>query len=1280
MLHNQSLSTKYPWKTFQDIEWIIDTEGTDTTKLANVIAKYRKEMVDVLKSGEAEDLDDENTLNNLITKLQWKKGILETDLWKTPPCKINLSDNTDIISFWKSIIDDSNPKLKWKPWTNSAIAAEITGTWGINDKIQKALDGIQFLHYYLEDDWVTWDKKDHWKLFKGSSTEMTNIGKTLKNPLISTVLNETKVTKVDTDIKSFVNSVKKTKWNAFYIQSEKLYTDDQRETAIRMSLYLYCAYKIANDPTKITKELCDDINEKLDQIINEEIPKIKWLHNTKVELWYLEPEYETLRDLNIKKWDVDLWEKDLWAWGAIIETRDLKADFENWIAIDLDKYSLKASEIEIKDSTGNPIHVILNDWMIDFTDLSANKGVRLSSDILLDIWWSRLKIWRIFIDNDTLHQLVIKFDDEATIKSAATISSLTLPSFPLDFSFKLKWTKKVSNGLTGCYASLTKKYATKLKLWSIVPPSPLTLKQRERQATITNVDQVNRAIAEREADEELREKYRNIGWNIFKRMNLFFRRKFIKANIVSKNMKWKNGFDWSESGQSAAHRHQIEEKENLSDNLKVIVDIDATNYPQTRAKLDNLIKDFTWENSSPKRQWWIPEQAFKDGFKKILEESGTVYDTEDPTKANPNWKPINEIIKSNNIKSLSTNLMMQAKQFKAHQSLVSEIYKHIINNPTETDFSFNNWCRGEISSYIDTYDDIPDFLHQIKDSTTWKALSLDEANDIKTLKSHDKALHAIQAQSLKYKLQILDGGDEAYNVKKGWGLLTKAWRIFDDPTENSKFFNRHPHLKKVFWWGRWVSKLAIVPTALFFLTPGWPLATAWIIGTVSGLTAFLKKKSHYEEENRSYQRMQATNLTDYRNKRKILAKEVAWMKWHEGRFWWKKKRTRDQYRDYVLATQDQLELTSDLVAKIKTYLKKWDVLTPTEKNDLGEALADWLARLDYHKQTGQNFLWSDSPAIAEKEYKQLQNAIIWWTLRLWIDVKDLKKPPYLVYYDGTKNVIENWTWNEHDTQWYLKARKRFGRRSNLKAIDSALLTWGISFGLSYLASSLASTDTVKTKDTYTDKSSWTYGWEYNPWHVDESLLISWSWPTWSINPEMYNYINWSTSEITKCQLYSSVDSLRCSASYWASELAKASWNISASLSNPVIAWNTDLMNAVSNYMSDVTTKVWMIPWLDAWNHDLVIARAYEALNSWVLDPIIKSRNTSLVVDPTCFTWVNWWVQASSTGTVWQAFRNMWILWLDYVEKWTEEVVNHVTRAIAIPTWLNTFWSPKSDPK
>ncbi len=1267
MLHNHSLSAKHPWK-FQDIEWKIDTEGTNTTKLANVIAKYRKEMIDVLKSGEAEEKDDEDTLNKLIEKLKDKKWLLETDLWKTSPCKIDLSENTDIVNFWKSIVDGSNPKLKWKTGTNLATPTDIE--WIIWNKdnpwrIQEALEKIQFLHFFLEDDWSTWDRKDKWKLFKGASTEMTNISKTLKNPLISTVLNETKDTKVESDIKSFVNSVKRTKWNAFYIQSEKLYTDEQRETAIRISLYLYCVYKIVSDSNKVTKELCDDINEKLDQIINEEIPKIKWLHNTKVELWYLEPEYETLRDLNVKKKDENLWEKDLWAWGFITETRNLKADFENWIAVDLDKYSLKTSEIEVKDSTGNLIPVILNDWMIDFTELSANKGIRLSSDILLNIWWLRLKIWKIFIDNNTLHQLDIKFDDETTIKAAAAASWITLPSFPLDFSFNLKWTKKVSNGLDGCYASLKKKYIAKLKVWwggwVLVPKNA----PREWAMTISNVDQVNRAIAEREADEELRERYRNVGWNVLDRANLFLRRNFIKDKIVRKKMKWKDWFDWSDSSQSAAHRHQIEEQEKLSDNLNILVDIDEVNYPQTRAKLDDLINDFTWKNSVPTpREWGIDEKNFKIQFEDILKKAGKggSYDT---------WSPnIMKIIKSGNLRSLSSNIMMQAKQFQAHQKMVYEIHKHILDNPWESDIVFDAWCRWKISNYINTYDDIPDFLHQMK-------LSIDNVDDIKTLKASTGALATIQAQSLKYRLQILDGGEEAYNVKRRWWFLTRVWRRLDDPTESIKFFDKHPHLKQTIWRILWGAKLAVIPTTLL-LAGAWPLATAWIIGGYSGLTTLIKKKSHYEKENRSYQRMQATNLTDYRNKRTNLANEVAWMKWHEGRFWWEKKRIRDQYNDYVLTTHDQLELTSDLIAKIKAPLKKWWPLTAGEKDSLGSLLADWLARLDFHKETWQNFLWSDNTGVAEKEYRQLQNAIIWWTLRLGIDVSDLKDPgkPYKAYYDTTMKIIRDWTGKEYNTQWYEKAMSRFKRRSRKKAWVWALKAWAISAWLSYLASSLASwTNTTTTTTENLDGHIEKVWWEYNLWDVQEHLFVS-----WDVNPAMNDVINSSTLEISQWSLYSSVDAARCSAEFWAKQLAQAQADLASTLSNPIISNNSDLVSAINNYVADATSKIWTIPWLSAWNHDLAIARAIEAAKEWILEPIISSWNTNIKVpNVTCLSWTDWGI---STSVVSQSYRNMGIMSLDYIQKWAETVVEHTARAIPIPTpgRSNTFWAPKSDPK
>jgi hypothetical protein len=54
---------------------------------------------------------------------------------------------------------------------------------------------------------------------------------------------------------------------------------------------------------------------------------------------------------------------------------------------------------------------------------------------------------------------------------------------------------------------------------------------------------------------------------------------------------------------------------------------------------------------------------------------------------------------------------------------------------------------------------------------------------------------------------------------------------------------------------------------------------------MSFLTTLFKKKAHYERENRSYQRMQATNLTEYRNQRTALANEVAGMRRYQGRFW-----------------------------------------------------------------------------------------------------------------------------------------------------------------------------------------------------------------------------------------------------------------------------------------------------------------------------------------------------------------------------------------------------------
>lgn len=1288
MLHETGKTLpKNNWDKFTDIEWYINS-ATTSKNIADVIAKYREDMIAVLKQNEAEWTGDEGILNGLKDKLERKKTDLETGLWTMGT--LNLTNNNDIINFWKWVVDGSS--LTW-------TKADTTQKNDLDDIITRLLNNIQF----LQDDW-NWNQTKKFKLFMWTASDITNFEETLKDQIIKDLLNQTNPTKVKDDVERFVNSMKRTR-NPFYIKiTDKLFNDKQWEVSMRIVLYLYCLKKLINDDN-LTENIYNEAKTILEsQIEGEEIPKIKWLHNTKKELWYITPEYETLKDLNVKHWDINLWNKNITT--SFTEIQDLTTNFENWIATWIEKYEIDKNLIVATDADWNALNISLSEPTgRDLTKLfsNINDGEKIA-DMHINIGWTNIKIGALILDNTAWNaKLHIMLDDSASINWRATTAWVTLPNFPFNLEIPVKGTKNVKSPLKWCKASLTKKYKIALETWLVTPFYTGLGAQRERQTTITNVDQVNRAIAEREADEELRERYRHVGWNILDRANLLLRRKFIKDKIVRKNMKWRTWIDWSsspdaswwidwnESWQSAAHRHQIEEKENLSDNLKVVVDIDEVNYPETRARLDTLIDNFTWKTSTPPRTWWISEDSFKTQLNDILSKSGIDFDTTNPT--NPNRKPVSEIIKSNNLELLSTNLIMQAKQFQAHQLMISSILNHITANPTEWEAAFNTWCRTEIENYINIYDDIPDFLHQM-------GLSLDNENDIKTIKAHTGALTNIQAQSLKYRLQILDGGDEAYNVRKNewWSLFTKVstrvWRRLDDPTENTKlgkWLEKHPNVKESFGWIRWGMKIAAVPTALFFATT-WPLATAWIIGGVSGLTALLNKKSHYEKEHRSYQRMQATNLTNYRNKRTNLANEVGWMKRYEGRFWWKKKRTRDQFRDYVAATHDQLELTNNLTTAIKTYLKKGNKLQPFEKDELSKKMADWLARLDYHKKTGQNFLWSNDHTIAEKEYKELQNAIIWWMLRLNIDTNTLRTWTwYSAYYNLTKNVIENWTGSadKYNTQWYLKARKRFEKRSNLKALDSALMTWWISFGLSYLASNLASQDKIETKENYTPQHSWTLWWEYNPWDVKESLLISWSSPTWSINPEMCAHINWTTSQITWAELYSSVDAIPCSVSKWSSELTNAYSRLSTTLSyvatsDPSLPatlwWNTSLVDAVNNYISQATADISAISWLDAGNRSLNLARAIEDLRTWILEPLKISWNTSVIVNPHAFVWKDVWAQASWSGIVWQSFRNMGIIWVDYIKRWTEETINHVTRAIAIPVWLNTFWSPESDPK
>ena len=76
------------------------------------------------------------------------------------------------------------------------------------------------------------------------------------------------------------------------------------------------------------------------------------------------------------------------------------------------------------------------------------------------------------------------------------------------------------------------------------------------------------------------------------------------------------------------------------------------------------------------------------------------------------------------MEQLSTNILMQANKFRDHQFLVWDIANYIMLD-SETDKTkiknaypnynpdFDIRCKSRIKTYLNTYNDVPDFLHQI---------------------------------------------------------------------------------------------------------------------------------------------------------------------------------------------------------------------------------------------------------------------------------------------------------------------------------------------------------------------------------------------------------------------------------------------------------------------------------------------------------------------------------------------------------------------------------------
>ncbi len=632
-----------------------------------------------------------------------------------------------------------------------------------------------------------------------------------------------------------------------------------------------------------------------------------------------------------------------------------------------------------------------------------------------------------------------------------------------------------------------------------IPPVPIPIQEDgeldpvELTATISDTTKITRAIAERQAGEKLRKIYKNTARYKPRsrptKLGLFLGRWYIKDHYTRKYMKMKWGMQRDENLVKGADRHEMEEANKFNEAIKNVGNIDKENYPRTYEAIDTLAKQITGNaNTMPPRQRWIADNLFQDQFKAIIRRN---LDTKKPTTATAiNRKPLAQIMKDNDIQQMSSNITEKLNGFRDHQDMAWSIADRITRNPTESDASFNAFSRDKIIKYFNTYKKNPEFLKTMK-------IKLDDKNamqELRRLQAHNWALTQIAAQTMRLKVQILAKGEEAYDVKQEltwfrWAM-TKVGNRLDKPISDDsklgKWMEKHPFTKNAFGMLRWATKLWAMITPAILLAPLGPLAVASWAGGMAFTKTLFKKYAHYNKEHIGYQRNQANNLLNNTAERNRLMDEMSKMN-PASRFMLyyfglgKKARDVRQFRDYVMTTHDQLENSNTLGSKIEWLLSK-PQLTPQEQQELEKYISEWLARLDHHKKTGQNFLGSKDKDVSEKEYQNIYRLVLTGAMRLNKDLWDEKNPAAGTlrennYYDNEMDLINNGTGDEVDQIGYQKSRKRFKHRQTEKALLGAVKAWGIAFGLSYLATSLASTkeSTTTLSDTTSVKENFVLG-------------------------------------------------------------------------------------------------------------------------------------------------------------------------------------------------------------
>lgn len=874
--------------------------------MADVVAKHKADIFSVLKDNIAETPEDERILENLKKALHDKKDEFEKDLWKSSN-KIDLSKNDDLIKFWE---DKVNGVYSW------ALATSAEND-EVKDLIKNSLDKIQHLD----------EQNKSWTLFGGKTFDISDTKKNTKLPEIVSILEATDTSALNTNIDNFIKWVRKTK-NPFHIQHSKLYTqpvDTQRDVSIRIALYLYCMNTIIEE-SKMTKDLYTKFKDVLEnQVISLEIPKIKWIYNVKKELENVEPEYDMLKDINIKAWDIDLWTEKYWAVG-IKKTQNLTIEFENWLATDIENYKIDVTKL----ITNPAYNVKLKNLSWDVLDFNVSKNDFSEVDLFIDVGGKDIKLGKIWINNkhgwSLSANLDIELDDLSSIQSQLTPAEISTV-FPIELNIPVQWIKDVKNSARWKVA-LTKDIKIKLDVdwwWPVPPPPPppwpIGTLDDELDVNFSDMKQSMKDIADertynedsREYIEALKNKNTKFGkmlvaakqamlWDFFRMRKYKKELKDMDGKKTWLNVRW----DWANVAK--VHGWQW---------LNTVMELTQTNHPIVYTSISNLalkyysgwsvMTDMEFEREL--KQIFASRDA--EALVSELESNGVSID-----------KSASDILQSLQIQKAQNTLTYQVSQ-----AVSSALWTRTSLSVAEADTLANN-ISTLFNNFTQTNKLVPQlFSHYNKLVPTADQINLNDTyeNISKKMVAHIDSLTLISAQSMtnRVKLNIKFLADwhsvdhieaKKWEKQSRWNPAAKLWNIM-----YGKWYKwrRFPTKVLATWW-----------TAALWTLLLWPLwwIVAWSIVAWSlaagKKAAQTKRKKHSIEKEYIKDRDNKTNIMNQEDLMKLKYLDDIW--------------------NYNEIKKDVERILSQ------------PVISKTDQDNLIWLLSRMIAWLDYQKESGHN--------------------------------------------------------------------------------------------------------------------------------------------------------------------------------------------------------------------------------------------------------------------------------------------------------------------------------------